>query len=244
METEGLLSLWKDIFGDHDGFWELFLDTAFQPTHCRTITREGQLAAALYWFEVSCEDQKMAYLYAVATHMDLRNRGLCRALMADTEAHLTRLGYTGVLLVPEKESLRGMYEKMGYETCTSVTEFTCDAGEENVPFRAIGPEEYAILRRKFLPEGGVVQEGENLGFLAQQAQLYAGEDFLLAAYQEEDTLHAMELLGNAEAAPGILRMLNCQTGRFRTPGKEKPFAMFKPLTPTAPTPKYFGFAFD
>lgn len=243
METE-LLSLWKGIFGDHHGFWELFGDTGFLPEHCRTITWEGRLAAALYWFDVSCEGQPMAYLYAVATHPDFRGRGLCRALMADTESHLKASGYTGVLLVPEKEGLRAMYAKMGYENCTTVSEFSCGAGDMPVLLRDAGPEEYAALRQKMLPTGGVVQEGENLTFLTAQAQLYAGEDFLLAAWQDGDTLHAMELLGNAGAASGILKALGFSRGEFRIPGEGKPFAMFKALTPEAVRPRYFGFAFD
>lgn len=243
METE-LLSLWKDIFGDHDGFWELFGETGFLPAHCRTVTLEGRLAAALYWFDVSCGGQSMAYLYAVATHPDFRGRGLCRRLMADTEAHLEALGYTGVLLVPEKPSLREMYARMGYEEGTTVSEFSCGMGESPVALGSVTPEEYARLRRKLLPPGGAVQEGENLTFLAAQARLYAGEDFLMAAWQNGGVLHAMELLGNADAAPGILKALGFPRGIFRTPGKELPFAMFKALREDAARPRYFGFAFD
>lgn len=243
METE-LLSLWKDIFGDHDGFWELFGETGFLPEHCRRITLDGRLAAALYWFDVSCGGQSMAYLYAVATHPDFRGRGLCRRLMADTESHLEALGYTGVLLVPEKPSLREMYARMGYEECTTVSEFSCGMGESPVALCSVTPEEYARLRRKLLPPGGVVQEGENLTFLAAQARLYAGEDFLMAAWQDGGVLHAMELLGNADAAPGILKTLGFTRGIFRTPGKETPFAMFKPLQENAAMPQYFGLAFD
>lgn len=243
MENE-LLSLWKDIFGEHDGFWEMFLETGFAPGHCRTILREERLAAALYWFDVSCEDQRMAYLYAVATHPDFRGRGLCRALMADTETHLKANGYTGILLVPEKEGLRRMYAKMGYRNCTAVSEFTCTAGDSAAAVRQVSLEEYAALRRTLLPPGGVVQEGESLSFLAVQAQLYAGEGILLAAWQEEGFLHTMELLGDPGAAPGILNALGFPEGDFRTPGEGKPFAMFKPLTADAARPRYFGFAFD
>ena len=83
-----------------------------------------------------------------------------------------------------------------------------------------------------------------LPFLAAQAQLFAGADFLLAAWREEDTLHGMELLGNAHAAPGILRALGCENGVFQIPGGEKPFAMICKFTKTAGTPAYFGFSFD
>ena len=243
-DTAPLRRLWQQAFGDPEEFLDIFFSVAYSPDRCRCLYEDGQLGAALYWFDVSCGGQSMAYLYAVATHPDFRGRGLCRRLMADTEAHLEALGYTGVLLVPEKPSLREMYAKMGYEEGTTVSEFSCGMGESPVALGSVTPEEYARLRRGLLPPGGVVQEGENLTFLAAQARLYAGEDFLIAAWQDGGVLHAMELLGNADAAPGILKALGFPRGIFRTPGKEQPFAMFKALREDAARPRYFGFAFD
>ena len=89
-----------------------------------------------------------------------------------------------------------------------------------------------------------MQEGIQLPFLAAQAQLFAGQDFLLAAWLEGNTLHGMELLGNTNAAPGILRALGCETGIFQTPGVNLPFSMIHKLHNTAVVPKYFGFSFD
>lgn len=243
-QTRQLLALWKDAFGDHEGFWELFLDSGFSPERCRCVTENGQVAAGLCWFDCGWSEETLAYLYAVVTHPDFRGRGLCRALMEDTHALLKGMDYGGVLLVPETESLRKMYEKLGYQNRTGVSEFPCAAGTEAVPIRAICGEEYARLRREYLPEGGVVQEGANLDFLSRQAQLFAGHDFLLAAYSEDGVLHGMELLGNAEAAPGILHALGFSRGVFRAPGSHKAFAMFHPLTNHVDLPVYFGLAFD
>lgn len=243
-EIAQLFPLWKAVFGDYGGFWEMFLDTAFLPDHCLCLLEDNQVTAALYWFDCECADQKLAYVYGVVTHPEYRNRGLCRALLEQTHAHLKGKGYAAVLLVPAEAPLRQMYEKLGYETCTCVSEFSCTASEQPISIRAIGPEEYRMLRREYLPEGSVLQEGANLDFLAAQAQFYVGDNILLAAYQEENCLHGMELLGCREAAPGILRALSCEKGHFRTPGGELPFAMIHPLVPNAPVPKYFGFAFD
>jgi hypothetical protein len=137
-----------------------------------------------------------------------------------------------------------MYRKMGYETCTSIAEISCTAGDSPVRIRNVGTQEYAVLRRKLLPEHGVLQEGNNLTFLTAQTQLFAGEDFLLAAWLEEDTLHGTELLGNPAAAPSILRALGCEKGIFQIPGKDKPYAMIHMLQNEAVIPKHFGFSFD
>lgn len=243
-QTGQLLELWKDVFGEHQGFWEMFLDTAWSFDRCRCITAEGKVTASLCWLDTWCEGQKLAYLYAVVTHPAFRRRGLFRSLMADTHEFLQQKGYDGVLLVPAQESLRELYGTFGYRNCGGISEVVCQAGKMPVNLRAIGPEEYIRLRRQHLPSCGVVQEGENLTFLAAQAQFYAGEDFLLAAWEEEQQLHGMELLGNAAAAPGILHTLGCRKGTFRIPGRERPFAMFLPLNQGAKAPEYFGFAFD
>lgn len=244
MQFAQLLNLWKNAFGDHGGFWEMFLETGFLPDHCRCVMENGKITAAMYWFDCFCGRDKIAYIYAVVTHPDHRGRGLCRSLLSDVHRHLLQAGYTAAMLVPEKESLRQMYRALGYEDCTCVSEFSCQAGLEPIPVHAIGPEEFAALRRRFLPENSVLQEGSNLTFLAAQAQFFTGDGFLLTAWQEGDTLHGMELLGNRDAAPAILRSLNCTRGDFRIPGEEKPFAMFHPLRENPRTPQYFGFAFD
>lgn len=238
-----LRQLWKLAFGDTDEFLDCFFRTAFSPTRCRCILEENRIAAVLYWFDCTAATQKLAYIYAVATHPDFRSRGLCRALMADTHGLLKSQGYSGAVLVPQKESLRAMYAGMGYRDAGGLDVLQYDTADTAVSLRAIGAEEFARLRRQFLPENSVVQEGENLALLAEQMQFYAGDGFLLAAYAENGVLHGMELLGNPAAAPGIAAALNCRRGSFRIPGKT-PFAMFHPVAEHAISPDYFGFAFD
>lgn len=239
-----LRSLWQTAFGDSDAFLDSFYRTAYAPDRCLCVLDGDTVAAVLYWFDCSVKMQKLAYIYAVVTNPGYRNRGLCRSLMDQTHTLLKGRGYSGAVLVPQKESLRAMYAGMGYENLGGLRQFRCAAGETGVPLRAIGPEGFAALRRAYLPDLSVVQEGENLAFLSQQAQFYTGANFLLAAYGEKETLHGIELLGDASAAPGILKTLGFAWGSFRTPGQEAPFAMFHALHPDAQKPEYFGFAFD
>lgn len=239
-----LVRLWKESFGEYDGFWELFLDTGFLPDHCLCITEKDDPIAGLYWFDCSCNQDKIAYIYAVVTDPDHRGKGLCRKLMEHVHALLRQQGYASAMLVPADEDLRKMYRKMGYLDCTAVSEITCSAADSPAEIRNVSVEEYAALRRKLLPENSVIQEEIQLSFLAAQAQLFAGQDFLLAVWLENDMLHGMELLGNSDAAPGILRALGCTTGNFRIPGVEMPFAMIHKLQEHAVTPSYLGLAFE
>lgn len=239
-----LRKLWQCSFGDEGGFIDIFFEKGFSPERCRCITADGHIAAALYWFETACRGEKLAYLYGVATDPQYRGQGLCRRLMEDTHRLLQSLGFSGVLLVPQKESLREMYRKLGYCDCTSVNEFFCTDDPYPVPMHAIDSSEYAVLRKQYLPEGSVIQEGSNLTFLSAYAKFYKGMDFIMAAMADGDSLFAMEFLGNPVAASGVLCALGFSQGTFRTPGSKKPFAMFHPLVERIEAPAYFGFAFD
>lgn len=233
-----LRALWQEAFGDSDAALDCFFDNAYAPERCLCIADADKVVAAAYWF--GCGEY--AYIYAVATAKSHRGQGLCHKLMDAIHALLTRQGYIGAMVVPGEESLRKFYAGMGYENFGGIREFTCQAAEKPVALRKVDAEEFAALRRKLLPTGAVVQEGENLAYLRAYAQFYAGADFLLTALWDGNELLGLELLGSAHAAPGILAALGAKNGTFRTPG-ENLFAMYKPLNSENP-PTYFGFAFD
>ena len=228
-----LRQLWQSAFHDDDAYMDLFFEAAFASDRCRCVTKVGQVAAALYWFDCCLEGKPIAYLFAVATGKKFRRQGLCRRLMEDTHRLLKELEYCGSVLVPGDAGLFGMYASMGYVTCSGISTFRFDRGVVPAKLRPLEPAQYAALRRQYLPEGGVIQENEALALL--KGDLYAGEDFLYADGQE--------LLGNTDAAPAILAALGRDTDTFRTPGNDRPFAMFRAIGGTRP-PKYFGLALD
>lgn len=239
-----LTALWQEAFGDTEEFIDGFFCTAFSPARCRCITINRKIAAALYWMDVTYKGQRFAYLYALAVEKKRWGKGLCTALMADTHSHLALRGYDGVLLVPQGDALRKMYEKMGYRNITSVDEFPSQAGDTPVILQRIDREEYARLRREFLPAGSALEEEESIAFLETMAFFYRGENLLLAAHAENGKLWCPEFLGDRNAAPGVLAALRCGEGHFRTPGSTFPFAMFLPLEEDVQIPEYLGFAFD
>lgn len=242
-DTKALRQLWKQAFGDTDAFLDSFFQVGFSPDRCRQITADGKVVSALYWFDCSFNEKKIAYLYAIATDKAYRRRGLCRILIEDTHRHLKALGYEGALLVPVNQSLFPFYEKLSYRTCSSVSEFTCKAsGTASLKF--ITAEEYILLRQKYLPAGSVALGKNMLDFLKEQYFFYANEELALCATGENDTLIVAELLGDISAAPGIVAIMGKKKGRFRTPGSDKPFAMYRPLTHHLDKPAYFALALD
>lgn len=237
-----LKALWMEAFGDPRDFVDNFFATGFSPERCRYIRTAEQLACALYWFDVSCDGQKLAYVYAVATAKALQNKGYCRRLLHHTHQQLKRQGYSGALLVPGDERLLAFYQKLGYRVCSSVREFTCEA-DGATPLRCVSQPEYAALRKKHLPAAGVAQEGPLLDFMSTFCSFWAGDGWLLAGNICGEVLQVQEFLGDAGLAPAITAALGAKVGHFRTPGAERPFAMHYPLD-DAPPPKYFGLALD
>jgi len=247
-----LRRLWTEAFGDTDDFLDLFYNSAFSENRCRCITLDDKVISALYWFDCYLDTHKIAYVYAVATSKSHRGQGFGHKLMEDTHSHLKSLGYEGVLLVPGSESLFQYYAGMEYQTCSYIREFDCTgsqiSNDENFMISEIDKAQYALLRRQFLPSGGVIQENENLDFLETLAKFYTGDNFLLAASISDHHLYVRELLGDVSAAPYIVSALDCKAGSFRTPGSDRAFAMYHTFysnkTNPASAPYYFAFAFD
>ena len=242
-DTGRLRQLWQQAFGDPEEFLDAFFRTGFSPDRCRCVYEDDALAAMLYWFDCLFDGQRIAYLYAVATDRSYQKKGCCRALMEDTHRHLRALGYAGCVLVPRSQALFAMYGKLGYTTCGYVSEFVCNAGEA-ILLRPVNAEEYAALRRQYLPQKGVVQEGAALALLMTYSGFYAGENCLAAAYPENGKLTVCELLGDPAASAGLVAALGYPEGKVRIPGKDTPFAMYRPLTQSAGIPAYFGLALD
>lgn len=239
-----LRRLWQEAFGDTDAFLDIFFHRAFSYDRCRCITVEGDVAAALYWFDCTWNEKRLAYLYAVATAQCRRGQGLCRVLMEDTHRLLQKDGYHGAILAPQSEELFSMYGKFGYRTCTFIREFPCIAAGDPIPLTEATPAEYAAARGRLLPENSVLQEGATLEFLSTYTRLYTAPNLALAAYPNQEKLTVCELLGDPEKAPQVLTALDFREGIVRTPGSQRPFTMYLPFTEDPAMPSYFGLILD
>ncbi len=238
-----LRTLWQEAFGDGDAFLDAFFSTAFSSARSRCITENGRVLSALYWFDCTYREGKLAYLYAIATAKDARGRGLCRTLMEHTHRYLQSLGYVGTVLLPASLSLYDYYRRLGYTDCTSVHTFEATASASPISTCVIDKAEYAALRRRYLPNGAVLQENENLDFWATQAAFFAADGAILTAFVQDGSLVCREILGDLSLAPHILASINCSTGSFRTFGATTPFTLWHPFSPISP-PSYFGLTFD
>lgn len=254
--------IWKEAFWDEDGFLDPFFTVGFSPDRCLCAFSVDEPVAAIYWFDAAFRGKKVAYLYALATAEHYRGRGIARQLLDETHEYLRQKDYQATLLVPGNRKLAQWYQRLGYEYCCEMVDFPCKTPGEPVAIRPVSPAEYGVLRKTYLPEGSVEQDAVTLEFLATQAMLYAGENFLMAGYLNfYDFLTVTEFLGDISAVPGILGALNQPGALFRSPvsviaGQNSTFVpqwversqqlpMFRPLTdPALAPPAYFAFPFS
>lgn len=243
-EISGLRRLWKQAFSDTDEFLDGFFSAGYSPSRCRCLHTEGQLAAALYWFDCTWQQKKVAYIYAVATDKAFRGKGLCRALMEDTHRHLKEQDYAGAALVPGSKELFSLYEKLGYRAFCPMDSLTETPGSLPLPVDTISPQVYGALRKTHLPEDGICQDGETLDFFATYGAFYRTEHTIFCAAREDKVLYFQEYLGDPAHVPGILAALGAEKGVLRLPGENTPFAMYLPLDHTDKLPSYLGIALD
>ncbi len=242
-QLPGLKGLWKQAFGDSDLYISAFFDRAFSRDRCLSLLRGGEVLGMIHWLPCGLGEQKLAYIYAFAVAESCRGQGLGRRLLNAAHRLLELEGYSGILLLPE-EGLGELYRKFGYAEACTFNEGISGAGSEPTALHRITAQEYAALRPKYLPQNGVIQQGPFLPLLELDYQFYRGADFLFTARSEKDHLCIPELLGNAQAVPGILASLGHTWARFRTPGPKHPGAMYRPLIPDALKPGYFSFPLD
>ena len=232
-EEAALRALFTEAFGDED-FTDLFFGRGYSRSRCLGAY-DGELLAALHWFDCTLIGEKAAYVYGIAAFQAQRGRGIGSELIRGALEKLQELGYRHILLVPAGESLFGYYERFGFRAVSTIREMEIGAGEP-LPIRRLTVSEYAAARRKLLPERGLLQEGPCLELLSGYAEFYAAGAALAAVTGDM----VWELLGDEAAAPGLIAALGLKSATVRMPGPGPSFAMGIGTG----GPIYLGLSFD
>ena len=241
-DREALIALWQEAFGDSREFVEAFLESGYAPERCRVAVSAGRIAGMLFWFRCTRGTDRFAYIYAVATASSARGKGVCTDLMEDTHRILESQGYAGAILCPGEPSLFRFYEKRGYFPLGTVTESLVKA-RGSLSAEVADADSYGAKRASLLPEGGVVQEGENIAFLAIFSQFLIGASF--AAAVSRDGSRILEFVGDPACIPGLVALLGQKETPARYPGEGRILTMVRMFRGKAlPCPFYFGLPFD
>ena len=116
-----LHTLWKDVFGDEDGYIDLFFSGAYFSSHPFAVVENGEVRSVLYLLDCALQSGGQLYngyyLYAAATKPQYRRRGLMRALIEEAKAYMRETKKDFIALVPANAPLYDYYHTFGFETC-------------------------------------------------------------------------------------------------------------------------------
>ena len=236
-----LRRIWKQAFGDSDQFLDDFFEIGFAYDRCWCVFQDQEPVAAVYLFECSWQEKKVAYLYALAVDEAHQKKGLSRLLLADVHTKLRQAGYIGTVMEPATESLQRYYERLGYRPFGGRTTLEFTAGNPEVRVTELAELSYGLLRNKLLPPGGISQEGAFTALLQKQAYFYGGDGFVATVSREAPFI--LEFLGDQEKIPGLLQRLQIEQASVRIPGGSAT-TVYLDLTGQEQLPSYFGLPMD
>lgn len=239
-----LKALWKEAFGDDDGFINAFFSLGFSPKRALCAYEEEKLLGALYWFDMDYKGEKIAYIYGVATANSFRGRGIGTAMMKEAEKTLRTDGYEGIALVPAEKKVFHFYEKLGYKTRAYIDELEITASEKTAAAKKVSASEYFNRRKYYIENDAPTLCGEGFEFLDFLLDFYVGDDFISAIKKDTKVPFAAEFFGDLQKLRDLTKTLGFKKGAARIKGSAIPFAMYLPLKNTISPFDYLGFALD
>ena len=245
-------TLWVGCFSDTEDYANLYFEN-FGTENGLLLFAEDRLCAMVQWIPVPYvqtdgEEQHGAYLYAVCTAPDYRNRGCCRLLLAEAERLLKTEGYDFVFLRPGSTVLAEMYRKFGYEmTLTNSETDVSTQIQADTVVKTISPEAYLQYRQMLLWEDFIDWQLSAIRHQSAQGELLTltqADRFAVAAVERaEEAVFIREYLGDLSLAGAIPAKYGAESAMLRTTG-QTPFAMTKALTGKPIPAGYPGFVFD
>jgi len=129
-----LKALWMEVFGDSREAVDAYFSLRHADENMLVDTGQGEIAGMLSMLPVTLctgggQTYPARYIYAVATDIRFRNRGISTALLEAAHRHMQSLGEAASVLAPASPSLFDFYGKRGYRTVFSLDIFTINAAE-------------------------------------------------------------------------------------------------------------------
>jgi len=192
----------------------------------------------------------IAYVYAVATLPEWRNRGLAAALLQYADEHLQSRGVEAALLVPATAPLFDYYAKLGYETKFFIAKhkplFVEEEADVVLQVTELTAGDYFRLRKAAYTAGGyyvqwdrsaldyALQECRLSGGLACHLRTKTADGFLLAYPAMDNTVIVKESWLNGNLYPLAFRMLQ------KIFGAQRQYIFYHPQAPDSATALPFG----
>ena len=205
-DAPALAALWNRVFGDPEELALSFL--ALLPELGGGVTAEegdALLGAAYIVTDLTLEDRRAAYLYAVGVLPEARGRGLGKELTRAAAALGRELGADFVCTLPASAGLYPWYERLIGTRCALYRREERFSSAPGPAVRPLAPEDYGRRREELLAgqchmrPGLSVLRYEKANCRAFGGDLLAVGEGIAAAYRDGEETLIRELLAPAGA---------------------------------------------
>lgn len=252
--------LWRKAFGDETAYIDHFYKSCIGSEDMMVLLEDGVLVSmlALLPHQVVLPDgdhASAAYIYALATDPDTRQRGHGRSLLHYADFYLREQGVDCVTTVPAEAGLFKFFATVGFEECFATRKLELLRGQLEAPqpgasIEPVSPVQYNTIRRRLLAKTLHADYGDAL--IAGQesvSRLYGGglyrievdgvEGVAAVEYSQPERVAFKELLipseQMAQAVAQVAGLLGAEHYHVRTPAfwdglptsYIQPFAMVK-----------------
>lgn len=222
----GIRELWQQAFGDSVEYINLFLERCAQPQDTLVYLQDNTVSGMLFILSSTLvfheSHYRCAYLYAIATHKELRGRGISTQLLQYAYQLCRQRGYAASALVPATPSLFSFYAKRGYAVqgvtkTLSVEASKLDSAPSAAAFSPIGAPEIFAMRKKQFGDAYLEWDNKQLRYMQAENQFRGGSFFhykvggdsgYLCCVPHHNTLLVKELAGNDALLPELLAGLH------------------------------------
>lgn len=154
-EFDCLRSVWKEGFGDSDGFLDQFRDRMLQAQDVQIALRgEEPVAMVVLLPAVLCTrdggEEPAGCVYALTTLPEHRGRGVAAHLVRSAAERKRAGGIKSIAISPDGPGLFRYYAGKGWRDAFSVREAETAAGAPGVEAVPIGAGAYMLLRERIL----------------------------------------------------------------------------------------------
>ena len=176
--TESLIELWSDVFGDEREYIELLFP--YGKSVCDIFAKfDGdKIISALYLLDCTLNFGGVQYLgkylYAAATDKKYRGKGIMASLINEAKEYCKNTGLDYISLVPANEGLYNYYKKFGFISAMHRTTVS-GASDIQAAKSEISGEEYFTERQMRL-ENSLNFSGSSVGYVISCLE-YSGMKF-------------------------------------------------------------------
>lgn len=222
-DAPALTALWQEVFGDPEEYIEGFLRLLPGAGFGVVAEYGGEMAAMAYVLTgLGIEGKKCGYIYAVGTLPKFRGRGCGAAVTKAARDYALESGCEIIATQPSEPSLYGWYEEL-IEVTPAAFASPCvimrgdGQGAKSEPV-ALTAREYNVRREYLLQKTPHVVFSDS--FMELEAHLcrtfggnlYAVDQWIAAAYPEDNIIKIKEVLCDEESFSQVVQSLIFITG--------------------------------